>query len=52
VGSGLGLSIVQTIALRLGGIIELSYANSAEKLGLRVTISFPALPSNGVSTSA
>lgn len=52
VGSGLGLSIVKTIALRLGAIVDLSYAKSAEKRGLCVTISFPRMPSNGVSTSA
>jgi two-component system, OmpR family, sensor kinase len=45
VGSGLGLSIVQTIALRLGAIIEVAYSDSAKNIGLRVTISFPALPS-------
>lgn len=45
VGSGLGLSIVQTIALRLGAIIEVAYADSAKNVGLRVAISFPALQS-------
>jgi len=52
VGSGLGLSIVQTIALRLGANVELSYANNAEKRGLCVTISLPGILSNGISTSA
>lgn len=40
-GSGLGLSIVRTIAYRLGAKIELGYADEAASLGLRVRVIFP-----------
>lgn len=39
-GSGLGLSIVQTIAQRVGANIRLEHANTSEKTGLRVVVSF------------
>lgn len=39
-GSGLGLSIVQTLATRMGAQIQLEYANAAMKSGLRVEVSF------------
>lgn len=52
VGSGLGLSIVQSIALRLGANIDLAYVNNVEKLGLRVTVSFPGFSTNAVMTNA
>ena len=39
-GSGLGLSIVQSIAQRLGAKIHLEHANTVEKTGLRVAVSF------------
>ena len=41
VGSGLGLSIVQTIAERLGATVRLDYANPQTQTGLRVSVSFP-----------
>jgi len=40
VGSGLGLSIVQAIALRIKAQVRLEYANPIEKTGLRVVVSF------------
>jgi len=43
-GSGLGLSIVQTIADRLGAEIKLSYADEAASVGLRVRVIFPCNP--------
>ncbi len=39
-GSGLGLSIVKTIALRAGAEINLGYANEETKSGLRVEVVF------------
>ena len=44
IGSGLGLSIVQTIALRAGASIHLDYTDQARQTGLSVTIVFPAAP--------
>jgi two-component system OmpR family sensor kinase len=41
IGSGLGLSIVQTISARLGAKISLGFASEQTKSGLRVTITFP-----------
>ena len=41
VGSGLGLSIVQTIAARMGAAIDLSYVNEQLKSGLRASVIFP-----------
>ncbi len=41
IGSGLGLSIVQTISARLGATISLGYAGDHLKSGLRVKITFP-----------
>lgn len=41
IGSGLGLSIVQTISTRLGAKISLDFASKQSKSGLRVTITFP-----------
>lgn len=40
-GSGLGLSIVRTIALRLGAHVTLGYADEASQAGLAVTVTFP-----------
>ncbi len=42
VGSGLGLSIVQTIAEQLGADIHLSHTNEQTKSGLCVKITFPS----------
>lgn len=42
IGSGLGLSIVRTIASRAGASIELDYSDSAAGSGLCVTLRFPA----------
>ena len=39
-GSGLGLSIVKTIADRLGATIQLSFTDEAQQTGLRVRVSF------------
>ena len=41
VGSGLGLSIVQAIANRVGADIKLGYVNEQLNLGLRVKMIFP-----------
>jgi len=41
-GSGLGLSIVKTIAERLDAEVSLAYADEAARRGLRVTVSLPA----------
>jgi two-component system OmpR family sensor kinase len=43
-GSGLGLSIVQTIAHRIGADIRLAFSDEDKRTGLHVTILFPALP--------
>ena len=40
-GSGLGLSIVETIAQRLGATVELGYADEQMQSGLRVSVTFP-----------
>nr|AMK59288.1 periplasmic sensor signal transduction histidine kinase (Tn6048) [uncultured bacterium UPO50] len=40
-GSGLGLSIVQIIAARVGAKISLGFANDASRSGLRVVVTFP-----------
>ena len=40
VGSGLGLSIVQTIAKRVGATIRLEHANTDQKTRLCVIVSF------------
>ena len=39
-GSGLGLSIVKTIADRLGAKVQLSFTDEAQQTGLRVRVSF------------
>lgn len=41
VGSGLGLSIVKTIADRLGAVVTLHYVNEKYKTGLNVAVEFP-----------
>ena len=41
VGSGLGLSIVQSIAARMGATITLNHTNEASESGLRVMVTFP-----------
>lgn len=45
IGSGLGLSIVQTISTRLGANVSLGFANAQAKSGLKVVITFPLLKS-------
>lgn len=42
VGSGLGLSIVQTISARIGATVSLGFANEQRRSGLRVMVSFTA----------
>ncbi|MGB9109467.1 MAG: ATP-binding protein [Telluria sp.] len=44
VGSGLGLSIVRSIAERMGARIELRYADEGAQTGLCVSLRFPAGP--------
>lgn len=41
IGSGLGLSIVQTIARRVGATLELAYADPEHCSGLRVIVTMP-----------
>lgn len=41
IGSGLGLSIVRTIADRIGAEIHLDFANEARQTGLLVAVMFP-----------
>ena len=41
-GSGLGLSIVKTIADRIGAVISLGYVREHEKSGLSVSVEFPS----------
>ncbi|MDE1998087.1 MAG: two-component sensor histidine kinase [Burkholderiales bacterium] len=41
IGSGLGLSIVQTIAQRIGAEIHLSFVDEPQQTGLNVTVSVP-----------
>lgn len=50
VGSGLGLSIVKTIADRLGAVVTLQYVNEQKKTGLSVVVEFPTecMPTNSV----
>jgi two-component system OmpR family sensor kinase len=38
VGSGLGLSIVQTIAQRIGATVSLAYADAVNESGLNVSV--------------
>ncbi|OOG57570.1 ATP-binding protein [Polaromonas sp. C04] len=42
VGSGLGLSIVQTIADRFDAKIDIGYASEPTQSGLRIAVAFPA----------
>lgn len=41
VGSGLGLSIVKAISLRMGGRVSLGASDDVHQSGLRVTVTFP-----------
>lgn len=41
IGSGLGLSIVQTISARIGAKVSLGFANDKSRSGLRVMVAFP-----------
>ena len=41
IGSGLGLSIVQTIAQRIGAEIRLSFADESQQIGLNVAVIVP-----------
>lgn len=41
IGSGLGLSIVQTIARRVGATLEFAYADEERCSGLRVSVTLP-----------
>lgn len=41
-GSGLGLSIVSTIATRMGAAIEMDFADQRQRSGLRIQVVFPA----------
>jgi two-component system OmpR family sensor kinase len=47
VGSGLGLSIVKTIATRIGATVSLAYANEQARSGLRVSVVLSASSSLG-----
>ena len=50
VGSGLGLSIVKTIAARIGATISLAYADEQARTGLRVSVLLPAASRSGHQT--
>ncbi|MGX6566869.1 ATP-binding protein [Cupriavidus necator] len=51
IGSGLGLSIVQTIARRIGAEIRLGFADDAKQAGLSVVVIIPmAAPSQGAES--
>jgi two-component system OmpR family sensor kinase len=41
IGSGLGLSIVRTIATRIGATVDFDFTNQSERSGLRVILTFP-----------
>ena len=41
IGSGLGLSIVQTISARMGAEVNLGFASEQSRSGLRVMVTFP-----------
>jgi two-component system OmpR family sensor kinase len=41
IGSGLGLSIVQTITNRIGAEIRLAFADESQQIGLNVTVIVP-----------
>lgn len=43
IGSGLGLSIVQTIARRVSANLELAYADEERRQGLRVIVTLPSV---------
>jgi two-component system OmpR family sensor kinase len=47
IGSGLGLSIVRAIAIRLGATLALGFADPQSRSGLRVTVTFPAVENRG-----
>jgi len=49
IGSGLGLSIVQTIVKRIGADIRLDFSDQEKQSGLDVTILFPAVKSAHVA---
>jgi two-component system OmpR family sensor kinase len=51
VGSGLGLSIVRSIADRMEAQVDLGYADDGAQTGLRVTLRFPAPPPFGLNRS-
>ena len=46
IGSGLGLSIVQTIANRIGADIHLDFSDQEKQTGLSVTVLLPAIASS------
>jgi two-component system, OmpR family, sensor kinase len=46
IGSGLGLSIVQTIADRIGAEIRLDFSDKSKQTGLSVTVLFPVIASS------
>ncbi|MFL9895801.1 ATP-binding protein [Paraburkholderia sp. RL17-381-BIF-C] len=52
IGSGLGLSIVQTIVNRIGAEIRLSFANEAKQTGLSVTVLLPVIASGDLEVSS
>lgn len=43
IGSGLGLSIVQAVAIRVGAKVSLGFTNEQSRSGLRVTVVFPPI---------
>jgi two-component system OmpR family sensor kinase len=49
IGSGLGLSIVDSMATRAGAVVTLAYADERAQTGLRVIVRFPSDATNQIA---